>query len=114
MSGMRKLMYCVSLLLIFFCVSYCIHSEAANKNKIISGAISKFDCEQDICLLTIVDQKGEEHEGLISDKRYDKWNQDSKMPDEFKGKKVKVTVEESQGGHGRGSSDDFIKIELLK
>lgn len=114
MRKMNVSLMFLGILTVVLFVSTSQDSEAARKNKVINGTISNFDCEQDICLLTIVDGKGEEHEGLLSDPRYDKWNQDSKMPADFKGKKVKVTVVESQGGHGRGSSDSFIKIEVLK
>lgn len=114
MSRVLKSIFFVAMPVIVLCLSSFQNCEAAAKNKVVTGVISNFDCEGSPCLLTVVDGKGKEHDGICSDKICDKWNEEEKMPAEFKGKKVKVTVVESQGGHGRGSSDEFIKLELLK
>jgi hypothetical protein len=107
----------VPLLVFFFTLTIpgLMNAEAAGSPKtVITGTISKFDCEGEPCLLTVIDGKGMENDGICSDSLCDKWNKSGKMPAEFKGRKVKVTVEKSQGGHGRGSADEFLKIELLK
>lgn len=113
MTVMRRLMYCASLALIIFCVSYCKDSEAASKNMVISGTIFNLDCEGDICLLAVKDEKGEVREGLCSDPRFNKWLHDCKSPDAWMGKKVRVTVEKSKGGEGLASENSFIKIDVL-
>lgn len=114
MSKMKVLLLVVSLSLIIPGISYAKKPAAVVPTKVITGVISGFDCEGEPCLLTVVDAKGVENEGICYAPVCEGWNEKKEMPAEYKGKKVKVTVEESQGGHGRGSSDGFVKMELSK
>ncbi|MEN6438661.1 MAG: hypothetical protein ABFD97_08760 [Syntrophobacter sp.] len=114
MSKTKVLLLFVSLSLIIPGMSYAKKSGTAVPTKVITGVLSGFDCEGEPCVLTVVDAKGVENEGICSTPVCEKWDEKKEMPAEYKGKKVKVTVEVSQGGHGRGSLDQFIKIEPLK
>lgn len=87
------------------------------KERIIEGVISDYECG-DNCYLTIKDIKGKEHTGLCGASMCQKWNDSGDMPEEFKGKKVKITV--GRGfrydgeGHALDKMDLFNKIVLLK
>jgi hypothetical protein len=114
MSKTKVLLLFVSLALTIPCMAYAKKAGTAVPTKVITGVVSSFDIEGSPSLITIVDAKGQENEGVCADPKCDAWSEKKEIPAEYKGKKVKVTVEVSQGGHGRGSLDQFMKIELLK
>lgn len=87
----------------------------AAKDKVISGVISDYQCG-DNCYLTIKDAGGRERTGLCTAPLCEQWNAEVAMPARFKGRKVRVTVEQGQqfDGEGKvaGELDAFSKIDL--
>jgi hypothetical protein len=84
--------------------------------KTIEGVITEYGCG-DNCYLTIVDNQKNELAGLCAAPLCQAWNEAVDMPAEFKGKKVRVTVENGIRYDGNGNPVDemesFVEIKLL-
>lgn len=83
------------------------------KKEIIEGVISEYGLGENYYLV-IKDASGKEHTGLCAAPLCQKWNEASKMPDEFKGQKVKVTVLKEIKSEWSIGIDEFESIELLQ
>lgn len=107
----------VLTVIVFAAGSDQIEAQKKKAPRVIEGTISNFECG-DNCYLTITDKKGKEHTGLCTARPLcTKWNEETTMPDSYKGKRVKVTVGKGTRYNGGGDVvdkfDAFIKILLL-
>ena len=95
-----------------------IEAQKRKATRIMEGTISRYECG-DNCYLIITDKKGKEHTGLCTAHPLcTKWNREVKMPNSYKGRRVRVTIGKGTqldgGGNVMGTMDAFTKIELLK
>ena len=88
--------------------------------KILEGAISGYSCEEYCdgpCYLTITDKEGNEHTGSCWARPCTKWNDKGMMPNSYKGRRVRATLENEteydSEGKDQGAIDSFTKIQFL-
>jgi|CXWL01.1.fsa_nt_gi hypothetical protein len=114
---MKILLILTSVAVVIFLVGPdTVEGQNKNATRTIAGTISGFECG-DNCYLTITDDKGKVHSGLCAARACDAWNDETVMPEGYKGKRVKVTVGRGTqyDGSGRvaGKMDAFTKIQFL-